>query len=131
MGDALDSSDISRFPEAQFGEATLKNQDRYTAIVKAFAPWGAAEEDPASAAKNPFASRNRRHMNDVGWNIYTGNYGNGLIEMLKPGETSIGQWRVGPRDQPYGRFARSFQRKSGRTEMGFVLDSRLWGGLPF
>ena len=29
------------------------------------------------------------------------------------------------------RFARSFQYKTGRTDMGFVLDKRLWGGLPF
>ena len=69
-------------------------------------------------------------MDDVGWNIYTGNYGNGLVEMLKPSETSIGRWRVGPRDQPWGRFARSFQKKTGRTDMGFTLDKKLWGGLP-
>ena len=52
------------------------------------------------------AGRNRQLMDDVGWNIYPGNYGNGLITQLKPLETSIGRWRVGPRDQHYGRFVR-------------------------
>jgi hypothetical protein len=37
---------------------------------------------------------------------------------------------VGPRTAPYGRFARGFHAASGRTAMSFVLDARLWGGLP-
>jgi hypothetical protein len=53
-----------------------------------------------------------------------------LAVQLAPNETSVGWWRVGPRAAPYGRFARGFHAASGRTAMSFVLDTRLWGGLP-
>jgi len=62
--------------------------------------------------------------------VSAGNWGNGLAVQLAPNETSIGWWRVGPRAAPYGRFARGFHAASGRTAMSFVLDERLWGGLP-
>jgi hypothetical protein len=130
LRDGLDSSDTSRFPEAVYGTATLQNQDRLLAIAKAHAPFGAAEGDPKAAASEPMASRRRTSMNDVGWRIWPGNYGNGLITQLAPANTSIGWWRVGRKDEPFGRFARGFQRSTGRTAMGFQLDRRLWGGLP-
>ena len=62
--------------------------------------------------------------------IVSGNYGNGLVTQLQPFETSVGWWGVGPKDQPYGRYARGFERATGRTDISFVLDTRLWGGLP-
>merc|ERR1719375_2571988 len=77
-----------------------------------FIPWG-------------MASRMPHGMNDIGWQIWEGNYGNNLLTQLSPQETSVGLWRVGPKDQWYGRFARQFN-----TAMGFVLDTKLWGGLP-
>ena len=52
------------------------------------------------------------------------------MTQVAPMATSIGRWRVGPIDQHYGRFARQFEGKTGKTSMGFVLDRRLWGGLP-
>ena len=70
------------------------------------------------------ASRRRNGTNDVGYRIWQGNYGNGLIEQLSPFETSIGYWGVGPIDQPYGRYARGFESATGRTDMAFVLDTR-------
>eukprot|EP00035_Acanthoeca_spectabilis_P013648 m.254549 g.254549 ORF g.254549 m.254549 type:complete len:298 (+) comp15943_c1_seq2:1193-2086(+) len=130
LRDGLDSSDTDRFPETQFGQAVQTNQKRLLAIAKAFEAYGAAEGDPQAAASEAMASRRRKSMNDVGWRIWPGNYGNGLITQLNPGASSVGHWRVGPKSQPYGRFARGFQHASGKLAMPFQLDKRLWGGLP-
>jgi hypothetical protein len=98
--------------------------------VSNFAARGAAEGDVKAATSGAMGSRRRDSMNDVGWRIWPTNFGNGAIHQLAPYATSIGWWRVGPRDQPYGRFARGFERATNRSAMGFVLDQRLWGGLP-
>ena len=91
---------------------------------------GAVEGDPQAATGAAMASRRRNSTNDVGWRIWEGNYGNGLVTQLAPAETSVGWWRVGPTDQPFGRFARGLEHSTGRTELSFVLNKELWGGLP-
>jgi len=49
-----------------------------------------------------------------------------FLDQIDPNETSQGYWRVGSRDQPYGRFARGFDVKKGKTEMFFNLDDRFY-----
>ena len=132
LRDGLDSANVTRFPEATFGPSTPIGQsgDRMLKIAHAFAEKGAAVGDVKAATGCPTASRHATKMNDVGYRIWQGNYGNGLLTQLKPMATSVGRWRVGPQDQPYGRFARQFEHATGKTAMGFMLDNRLWGGLP-
>jgi hypothetical protein len=130
LRDGLDAADTARFPEALFGGASQTNTARNAAIVAAFAARGAAQGDEAAATRPPLGSRSPASLNDVGWRVSAGNWGNALAVQLAPDETSIGWWRVGPRAAPYGRFARGFHAASGRTAMSFVLDTRLWGGLP-
>ena len=132
LRDGLDSANITRFPEETFGPSTPMGQsgDRMLKIAHAFAEKGAAVGDVKAATSGPDASRHATKMNDVGYRIWQGNYGNGLLTQLKPMATSVGRWRVGPQDQPYGRFARQFDTTAGKTAMGFMLDNRLWGGLP-
>ena len=43
-------------------------------------------------------------------------------------EFSNGWWRVGSRDQPYGRFARAFESASGKNSMYFDLDDEFYSG---
>jgi hypothetical protein len=69
-------------------------------------------------------------MNDVGWRVLEGNYGNGGILQLSPNTTSIGHWQVGSKTDAFGRYARGFEHASGKTEMAFVLEPRIFGGLP-
>ena len=130
LRDGLDAADTARFPEALYGSAAQTNTDRFAAIAAAFAARGAAQGDVAAATRPPLGSRSPTSLNDVGWRVSAGNWGNGLAVQLAPNETSVGWWRVGPRAAPYGRFARGFHAASGRTAMSFVLDARLWGGLP-
>ena len=132
LRDGLDAANFSRFPEAQFGPWGSKKDSaaRLRAIAAAFAKRGAVERDPEAATGNAFDTRHRKGTNDAGYRIWQGNYGNGLVMQLQPFETSVGWWGVGPPDQPYGRYARGFEPATGRTDMAFVLDTRLWGGLP-
>ena len=60
-------------------------------------------------------------MNDVGFELIARNYSR-FITQINANETSVGLWRVGPENQPYGRYARAFENSSGRKRMYFDLD---------
>ena len=147
LHDGLDAANFSRFPATQFGpweedpgwewehpNGSGHGDDQKVArlqnIARAFAHRGAVERDPHAAAGGAMGSRRRNGTNDVGYRTWQGNYGNGLVTQLQPFESSVGWWGVGPHDQPFGRYARGFEAASGRNHMAFVLDTRLWGGLP-
>jgi len=66
-------------------------------------------------------------INDIGVNLIPDNYYRFLTQ-YSPNTTSRGYWRVGPGDQPYGRFARGFDAKKGMTEMFFALDKNFFKG---
>lgn len=125
LRDGLDASDTGRFPEQAYGlELRGKNRQRYRNIAEAFAPYGARQDDPNALNKTSFDA-----LNDVGWRIYPGNYQLWLYQ-IDPNETSQGLWRVGPRDQPYGRFARRFDGASGKNAMYFDIDDRFFFEQP-
>eukprot|EP01052_Picozoa_sp_SAG31_P040563 SAG31_NODE_5903_length_2264_cov_1.843880_2_plen_419_part_00 len=130
LRDGLDAANTSRFPEAQFGpfNGTNDHIPRLQKIAAMFAHRGAQLRDPIAAVKPAMPSRKRNGTNDVGIRVWQGNYG--VITQLAPFESSIGWWGVGPPDQPYGRYARGFEAATGRNDMAFVLDRRLFGGLP-
>eukprot|EP01051_Picozoa_sp_SAG22_P010424 SAG22_NODE_939_length_6404_cov_3.836003_2_plen_255_part_00 len=130
----LDAADTARFSQQAYGKASRGNTPRYVAIQQAFAHRGAVLGDVATAemadggGSGPAAAA-RSAPNDVGWRIWPGNYGNGLLTQLNASATSVGWWHVGPHDQPYGRFARGFDRAAGKVAMGFRVDRRMYGGL--
>ena len=131
LRDGLDCANTERFPEATYGPAVITNRARFDAITAAFAHRGATLGDPAAAMCNiPICSRRANAMNDVGWRVLEGNFGNGAITQLRANATSIGWWQVGSKADAFGRYARGFEHASGKTEMAFVLEQRLWGGLP-
>lgn len=66
-------------------------------------------------------------INDIGVNLIPDNYYRFLTQYA-PNITSRGYWRVGPEDQPYGRFARGFDAKNDMTEMFFALDKNFFKG---
>ena len=129
--DGLDCANTERFPEATFGPAMITNRARFDAITAAFAHRGATLGDPAAAmCDSAICSRRAKAMNDVGWRVLESNFGNGAITQLRANTTSIGWWQVGEKTDAFGRYARGFEHASGKTEMAFVLEQRLWGGLP-
>lgn len=125
LRDGLDMADTERFPENVYGrEKRGQNKDRYLAIVNAFAPYGVQQNDVDALNQTSWKA-----LNDVGWRIYPGNYQMWLYQK-DPNETSQGLWRVGPQDQPYGRFARRFDHASGKDRMSFDIDDRFFFGQP-
>ena len=64
-------------------------------------------------------NRKRNGSNDVGWGILPGNYSRFLTQ-LDPGSGDVGFWNID--ESIYGRFARGFEHKSGKTQMRFELD---------
>ncbi len=137
MHDGLDAADYTRFPKAEFGDAALDPRaadktpqiNRVNAIVKKFAAYGAKQGDMDKSLQVVMQNRSAEKMNDVGWNIWDDNY-HRYLKQIDPNGTSVGWWRVGPADQPYGRFARGFEEKSGKKAMFFDLDDNFYYGQP-
>eukprot|EP01084_Bolivina_argentea_P305488 527748_1 len=132
LRDGLDSNDTNRFPESIFGNASINNSQRMILIANNMSIYGAKQEDPEHGTGSPMHNRHATALNDVGFGIWRVNYGK-FMEQINPMNTSQGRWRIGSMTdeiQMYGRFGRSFDYKSGKNTMCFVLDKDLWGGLP-
>ncbi|MFZ5833223.1 MAG: hypothetical protein ACOY3P_24305 [Planctomycetota bacterium] len=128
LRDGLDCADRERFREDRFGKledlgpwGCSSNVERYQAIAGEFAEFGALNEDLTKIGVSDLKTRGALALNDVGFNIWTDNYGMFLTQ-IDPNGTSRGYWRVGSRDEPYGRFARGFEHATGRNAMHFRLD---------
>lgn len=129
LRDGLDYLDTERFPEATFGSIKEgENKKRYAAIVKAMAPFGARNGDPDWTATGLHSYfQNLKALNDVAYNIWPSNYRNFLYQ-IDADATSQGYWRVGPKSQPYGRFARGFNQAKGKNSLYFDLDDMFFEG---
>ena len=125
MKDALDAADTERFPETKYGKAVDNNKSRFEAIVKEYEKFGARIGDIDHAIAGPINNRQSMAMNDVGFDLVPGNY-ELFLSQIDANATSVGWWNVGPKDQPYGRFARSFDVENGKNDMYFVLNSKFF-----
>ena len=123
LRDVLDSADSIRFPEEKYGKAIQSNVERVNKIESEFNKYGAKVGDLHAATSLSGSNYlfDARAMNDVGFELIARNY-NRFITQIDANETSVGLWRVGPTNQPYGRYARGFENSSGRNRMYFDLD---------
>ena len=121
--EGLNSQNTVKFPENIFGQAIKQNQSRYIAICNAYASRGAQMDDLNSATQGQVYQRDQQKgYNDAGWNIQEGNYER-WITQINPDLTSIGLFRVrgviNTISSKYDRFARSFEKSSGKNTMYF------------
>jgi hypothetical protein len=123
LRDVLDSADTVRFPEEKYGKAVQSNAERVRKIESEFKQYGAdvGDLDAATSLKGSSYLFEAKAMNDVGFGLIARNYSR-FITQIDANKTSVGLWRVGPADQPYGRYARAFENSSGRNRMYFDLD---------
>jgi hypothetical protein len=122
LRDILDYSDTERFPESNYGKAMRNNQERIENIVLEYQDRGARVDDIKSLmalSKSKYLERSQG-LNDVGYKLIARNFRR-FISQISPRETSVGHWRVGPKSQPYGRYARGFHHASGKNRMSFDL----------
>jgi hypothetical protein len=130
LRDELNADDTTRFPEEKYGTAS-KNTTRVLKICAEFADHGAVVQDLNSALAGGLKSRNRTGYNDVGWDRIDEDYCRFLYPIEKL-QTSVGWWNLGPKDQPYGKFARGFEHKTGKDALyfGFHQDFFKRDGKP-
>jgi len=125
LRDVLDAADTERFSEDNYGEAKQNNEFRVRKIESEYAVFGAkvGDIDAATTLKGSDFLFQAKAMNDVGYEVIARNYSR-FITQIEPNQTSVGLWRIGPTNQPYGRYARSFENVSGRNRMFFNLDDK-------
>lgn len=125
LRDVLDSADTVRFPEAMYGPATQNNAGRVRKIEAEFRKYGAKVGDleAATLLNGSKYLLEAKAINDVGFGLIARNFSR-FITQIDANETSVGLWRVGPADQPFGRYARAFENSSGRNRMYFDVDDR-------
>lgn len=133
LRDGLDAADTVRFSAKEFGRGTPGLADnnginRCKKIAQKFAAYGALQQDPPSAQGSAMNQQKAVKMNDVGWNIFSGNYEKYLTQLYP--ETSIGYWRYGPHTQPYGRFARGFKHQLKKDTLYFNVNDNLFDVFP-
>ncbi|MBK5210653.1 MAG: beta-galactosidase [Flavobacteriaceae bacterium] len=129
LKDELNANDTIRFPENVYGKATKKNTDRVLKICDDFADHGAVVEDLDLSLVGSLQSRRREGYNDVAWDRIDTDYRLYLYS-IDQAKTSIGWWNVGPKDQPYGRFARGFEHVSGKDALYFKFHDKFFEGKP-
>jgi len=132
LRDVLDANDVSRFPVGQFGSSSKQSDTiRIRKIQQKFADHGAKVGDMNSASTmvNAVYLANSKAMNDVGYELIARNYSR-FITQIDANNTSVGWWRVGPTDQPYGRYARGFENASNKNRMSFDLDDNFFLNTP-
>ena len=125
LRDVLDAADTERFSEDDYGEAKQNNEFRVRKIESEYAAYGAkvGDIDAATTHKGSDYLFEAKAMNDVGYEVIARNYGR-FITQIEPNQTSVGWWRIGPTNQPYGRYARAFENASSRNRMYFDLNDQ-------
>lgn len=123
LKDVIDASDTERFPASIYGPAT-RTSSRFKNVLTTFAPYGARLDDTANAILSENDNLNATGINDVGWNLFAGNYER-FLHQIKANETSVGYWNVNSRDTAsmYGRFARGFDVNNNKYQLFFDVDS--------
>jgi hypothetical protein len=132
--DALDTLDKERWSTDKYGavnsaDDALCNKERMKKIVSENSKRGASlGKDDGYAYKDMSHQKNAVCIYDVGYDIFGpgsphgyGNYGQHITQLDALG-TSVGWWQLGPKHQPYGRFARGLEHSSGRSTITIELD---------
>ena len=122
--DSLDTDNTVRWPVTKYGPVDdprdpdrKANTQRMSKIAQDFAAFGAKLEDPDEAAdKRSVIQKKGNHLADVCWHCWPTNYGRYLTQQ-NPYKSSVGWWQQGPRDQPYGRFARGLHHATQKAKI--------------
>lgn len=129
--DSLDTANTARFPVSQYGPVNSSvnpdefvNKSRVLKILAEFAARGASlGADPSGAlSKGGVHQKKAMNLYDVCWECFNGNYGR-FLSQERPLDTSVGWWQLGPRDQPWGRFARGLEHSTNRSQIDVSLDA--------
>ncbi|HXL58079.1 MAG TPA: T9SS type A sorting domain-containing protein, partial [Chitinophagaceae bacterium] len=130
LKDVIDAADVVRFPTAIYGAAT-RTTSRLTSVLQPFISYGAKLEDPVTATLNESAELSATGINDVGWDLFPGNYER-YLHQITPNVTSAGYWNVqsAHAKSMYGRFARGFDLANDKNALYFDVDNAFLNNAP-
>jgi hypothetical protein len=130
LKDVIDASDTKRFPESTYGAAT-RTTTRMLSVLAPFTAYGAKQADPAAAVLDEHSILSAGGINDVGWDLFPGNYEK-FLHQINANVTSAGYWNVQSSDPNtmYGRFARGFDLANGKNGLYFTVDSEFLNNAP-
>lgn len=130
LKDVLDAADAVRFPAGTYG-TVAKTATRYNNILAPYKAFGAKLEDVSNALLTEFENISATGINDVGWDLFPGNYER-YLHQISPNTTSAGYWNVVSADpnSMYGRFARGFDISNGKTALYFDVENGFLGNKP-
>jgi hypothetical protein len=131
LRDGLDAQDTSRFPVSTYGFLYRGNSLRYINIANAFGDKGAMLEDVQNAMGDEMNNVGAKGINDVGWNIFPGNYER-FLHQLMPNKTSVGYWNVpsANKSDMFGKYARGFDLANGKDALYFDVDDAYFNNAP-
>lgn len=132
LRDGLNAADTLRFPVRLYGKADRKDTMRYKNIAAKFARFGAKLEDPVTATLSELNNLTAKGINDVGWDVFSGNYDR-YLHQIKANETSTGFWNVNALEDSnsiYGKFARGISNANGKDALYFDVDSLFLNKTP-
>ncbi|NNV55969.1 T9SS type A sorting domain-containing protein [Limnovirga soli] len=132
LRDGLDAADTIRFPVAQYGPYNRADTTRFRNIANAFKVFGARLEDINAATQKELDNLGATGINDVGWDIFPGNYDR-YLHQIQPNTTSIGWWNIDRQADSnaiYGRFARGFDVARRKNALYFDIDSLFLNKAP-
>lgn len=127
LKDVIDASDAVRFPASTYGTVS-RTAARFNSVLAPFIPYGAKLEDVSSAIADENVNVDATGINDVGWDLFPGNYER-YLHQINANATSTGYWNVVSADPKsmYGRFARGFEISKGKTALYFDVDNGFLG----
>lgn len=130
LKDVIDAADKVRFPESVYGKAE-KTANRFESVLAPFIPYGARLEDLSSALQSENENVDAKGINDVGWDLFPGNYER-FLRQINPNGSSTGYWNVESIDTTsmYGRFARGFELAKGKTALYFDISNQFLNNAP-
>lgn len=131
LRDGLDAHDTVRFPVSKYGFLYRGNSVRFINIANAFGDKGAMLEDVQNAMGDEMNNVGSKGINDVGWNIFPGNYDR-FLHQLMPNETSVGYWNVpsANKSDMFGKYARGFDLANGKDALYFDVEDAYFNGTP-
>ena len=132
LRESLNIEDVAKWPTSVFGKVNITNShgnmkmnvDRVYAICNATAVRGCANDDVKCLLSfKSVVQKKCDALNDVCYECWEGNYER-YMSQVNASATSVGWWRVGPRNELYGRFARGLDQKKGKARISIDVDNK-------
>jgi hypothetical protein len=136
LRESLDLADVEKLPTSKFGAVNITNAhgvaklniNRAYAICNASAARGCRNDDINKALSfKSVVQKKVDALNDVCYECWEDSYER-YMSQTNISRTSLGWWRVGPRDELYGRFTCGLDQANGKSRISIDVDDK-WASI--